>query len=470
MNSCQPKSKTYFFTGNTNKSCCELVTLLRKNKLLLNETNLTEDRLFNFQKAVTFYQFANVFNFSSLEKTALCYIERCFTTAVKTECFLELDCARISKVLASSGLKVGSEVDVYKAASAWLRHRVEERKKFARKVVLAARLHQLSRRTLRFLLSEPRTDECAEVLKKVLADERPYCNKTAVYFTSRRCNQSVLICGGWDVENHRYCQKVSKLNVGGDNFSTEVFPLLPLVEFPLTAVSLKDEVYVFGNYFVIGSMALTYCVVKYSPVTASWVRIADMYDTRVGWCSCSFGENIWVIGGERNSDQADATLRFDPEDYAWQLKARMNRDRFSASCAVFEGRIVVSGGHHPPEWQVPSVECYDAAADVWTSMSNLVEGRDNHSMVVTRGKLLVIGGTRTGTCEVYDGSSKKFVRLMSPDLRWGQAVSVRGEVFVFKHDMPYFYVYDVDEKKWVRKESRVTWKKEHYTCVKLPFY
>ena len=212
------------------------------------------------------------------------------------------------------------------------------------------------------------------------------------------------------------------------------------------------------------------CVVKSSPVTGSWVRVAEMHDRRKDWCSCAFDDKIWVIGGERNHGQADATLRFDPEDYAWQLKARMNKDRFSASCAVFEGRIVVSGGHHPLEGQLSTVESYDAAADAWTSMPNLVEGRDNHSMVVTRGKLLVIGGTRTGTCEVYDGSSKKFVRLMSPDLRWGQAVSVRGEVFVFKHDMPYFYVYDVDEKEWVRKESRVTWKKEHYKCVKLPFY
>ena len=246
-------NKNISFTGNTNKSYCELVTLLRQNKLLLNETNWTEDRLFISQKAATFYQFANVFNFSSLEKTALCYIERCFTTAVKTECFLELDCARISKVLASSGLKVGSEIDVYNAASAWLRHRVEERRKFARKVVLAARLHQLSRSTLRFLLSEPRTDECAEVLKKVLADELSYCNKTAVYFISRRCNQSVLFCGGWDVQNHCYCNKVSKLIVGGDNFSTETFPSLPLMGSPLAAVSLKDEVYVFGNCYVSGN-------------------------------------------------------------------------------------------------------------------------------------------------------------------------------------------------------------------------
>ena len=215
-------------------------------------------------------------------------------------------------------MKVGSEIDVYKAAAAWLRYRVEERRKFAQKVVLAARLHQLSRRTLRFLLSEPRTDECAEVLKKVLADERPYCNKTAVYSTSRRCNQSVLICGGWDVENHRYCQKVSKLNVGGDNFSTETFPPLPLMVSPLTAVSLKDEVYVFGNCYVSGLPALTRgsmrkCVVKYSPVTASWVRVADMYDRRKSWCSCAFDDKIWVIGGERNHGQADATLRFDPE-------------------------------------------------------------------------------------------------------------------------------------------------------------
>ena len=165
-----------------------------------------------------------------------------------------------------------------------------------------------------------------------------------------------------------------------------------------------------------------------------------MPDTRVGWCSCAFGNKIWVIGGERDQGEAHATLRFDPEDYGWELTAGMKRDRFGASCAVFEGRIVVSGGNHLPAWQVPSdsVEGYDAAADVWTSMPKLVDGRDNHSMVVTRGKL--IGGSSIGTCEVLDGTSKKFVLLKSPNLTFGQAVSVRGEVFVFGRNKPYFYV------------------------------
>ena len=41
------------------------------------------------------------------------------------------------------------------------------------------------------------------------------------------------------------------------------------------------------------------CVVKYSPVTGSWVRVAEMHDRRKGWCSCAFGDKIWVIGGEK---------------------------------------------------------------------------------------------------------------------------------------------------------------------------
>ena len=48
-----------------------------------------------------------------------------------------------------------------------------------------------------------------------------------------------------------------------------------------------------------------------------------------------------------------------------------NVDRENASCAVFEGRIVVTGGYNDNEGLLNTVEAYDHIDYSWKNMPNM---------------------------------------------------------------------------------------------------
>ena len=61
-------------------------------------------------------------------------------------------------------------------------------------------------------------------------------------------------------------------------------------------VCIKDDVYVFGgrdNFYGY----LIRSIEKYSHVTKTWKRVADMYDDRDSFCTCSFMGNVIVMAG-----------------------------------------------------------------------------------------------------------------------------------------------------------------------------
>ena len=70
----------------------------------------------------------------------------------KTDNFLQLDLQSLKKFLSSSKLLITSEIDVVKAANLWVNFKYRERSKFARSLLLAARLPLLNENMLRCIL------------------------------------------------------------------------------------------------------------------------------------------------------------------------------------------------------------------------------------------------------------------------------------------------------------------------------
>ena len=91
-----------------------------------------------------FYNLANLYNFSSLAETTLNYIQRCYTMVVKTQSFLELSFKQVAKIFSSSELNIHSEIEVFNAAINWLKHKNEERSKYAKQLLLTVRFHLFS--------------------------------------------------------------------------------------------------------------------------------------------------------------------------------------------------------------------------------------------------------------------------------------------------------------------------------------
>ena len=57
-------------------------------------------------------------------------------------------------------------------------------------------------------------------------------------------------------------------------------------------------------------------------------------------------EKFYLIGGSNSRDDYTRAicLEFDRKSYEWNKMTRMHEERESSACAIFAGRIVVSGG------------------------------------------------------------------------------------------------------------------------------
>ena len=79
------------------------------------------------------------------------------------------------------------------------------------------------------------------------------------------------------------------------------------------------------------------------------IVLPSTLDERSRFCICSFMKKIYVIGGYRGKQEnfgscINSSMCYDIKNNKWTYVASMIESRNNASCAVFEGKIVVTGG------------------------------------------------------------------------------------------------------------------------------
>ena len=395
---------------------------------------------------------------------------------VETQNFLELQFDIVLKILASSDLNCHSELEVFDAASNWLKHHSEERIKFAKQLLLTVRLPLLSDYALKHLSTSYSSfiehNECVDILKATsVSKEKHFRNKSSNYYTSRYCNQNkfnMLICSGYD-KNGINVENVKQID-GSNLNNVKDLPSIKEERSSSKAVCIKGEVYVFGGIIYNDThRTLITSVEKYSPSSNTWNRVADIYDYRQCYCACGFIDKIFVIGGYNvGLMDTKSCLQFDTKDNRWKEVAPMNESRLEAACTVFEGNIVVSGGTF--DGYLNTVESYDVIADKWSSMPNMVNGKSSHSLVVVRNKLFVIGDYKD-TCEVFDNNIRKFVVLKSPEISYlNTAVSIGSKIVIFQHNTSSMSCYDADKNEWSEEPCELTEHLCEFSCAKFPRY
>ena len=138
---------------------------------------------------------------------------------------------------------------------------------------------------------------------------------------------------------------------------------------------------------------------------------------------------------------------------------RMQTARCYHSCAVFAGKIVVTGGLYLDETR-GSVEAYDHFENKWSYMPDLLKYRSGNGSVAMGNKLYVIGGIDTKDCEVFDYISNKFTLIKPLPLKYGYGdcnskvsfFRVKDKIIV-KYDaedkeVDNIYIYDTHKDKW----------------------
>ena len=263
---------------------------------------------------------------------------------------------------------------------------------------------------------------------------------------------------------------------------SHVLPPMKKERFNHVAVCIKGEVYVLGGYssnnYTEGYFNnIPKFIEKYSPVTNVWSTVADMYDKRHKFCACAYVDKIFLFGGRYNlKGRLSSNLQFNTRDCKWKETSVSTAilQRSQAACAVFERNVVVAGGFdYINNVQFNTVESYNVANDTWAPMPSMIEKRSNHSLVVVKRKLFVIGGGRMqASCEFFDNVCKKFVALKTIVLRHRrvEAVSFGNKILVVELLKRTVLSYDVEKDECSEESCGAIKDLINFAFIKLPPY
>ena len=426
-------------------------------------------QVISVQNVAMIYTLAKLYNMKYFGKVALRLIDSCYFYVVKTKNFLELDFYILLKILSSSSLNTDSEIEISNSLIIWLKHKLNERCKFAKQLLYKVRLTLLSQYELQHLLdsisSLSISEECVNTLKEVNMKQL-FLTKSSCYYTSRCCDHEsfdVLIFGGY---KGRKCDVGKCVYQVKTSYSIGKFKRLPSMivrRCNSNAVYLKGDVYLIGGENRSGYIR---SIEKYSCMNKTWSKLAfDMLDDRIRISTCSFIDRIFIIGGKLLRNATKSCFNFN--DNSVKAVAEMNFSRQSSACIVFRGKIVVCGGCGVGGKKLKCVESYDVFGDRWTSMPDMIYARKNHNLVVVSNKLFVIGTCR-GPCEVFDTSFNKFVFLKKKSTI-NKVLSIGNRIVVFPNKEP-IICYDFDEKCLFSWLCKTTQSFRNYSCVKIPVF
>ena len=460
-----------------------LIVFLKLTYILLNEdlqTKVTEKiaKKIKVENVAEYYQISGQYGLVNIAKSTLDLMKRCFSMVAETNGFKELPFNLVKKILASSSLKIDTEIEVFKAAESWLNFNYKNRSKYAKDLLLKVRFPLLSDSALKSVITKNSSlfegKDCIHLVKS-LTDKHDfkggvYKKKNQNYFAQRYCNQSrqnILVCYPTKTklkmkkrkQKNKEIEKEKKsmtLTLIDSNTLTNVKSCKLITEndqFEL--VTIRGEVYIFTR-FCKSSFHERPSVFKCSTDKNYLSTVGKMPDNRDFFSVCAFMDNIFVIGGRSLVDFQcfNTCLQFDVERSEWTEVCGMKATRMSCASSVFEGRIIVSGGKHFNNTILNSVEAYDPAADSWSNMPDMVEARYCHRSVAMGNKLFVIGNHSSKDlrqCEVFDSTCNKFTLLKSPKAFPRVNIALIGNKITVFDDMV-AWCYDVIEGVWSEKD------------------
>ncbi|MBS1694471.1 MAG: protein kinase [Actinobacteria bacterium] len=129
-------------------------------------------------------------------------------------------------------------------------------------------------------------------------------------------------------------------------------------------------------------------------VNSRWVELPPLLQPRAAAAAAVVGDRIIVAGGVGANGRPLATTEiFDGA--SWRLGADMPTPRQMVAGAS-DGRVVYAVGGTNGTSDLATVESYDPAADVWTTLPGLPDARSDLGAAVADGRLVAVGGMSGG--------------------------------------------------------------------------
>lgn len=245
--------------------------------------------------------FADTHSCLTLQEAADVYAQQHYLEVLDSREFLELNSEDLATLLESEDLNVQSEEQVFESVMTWVKHDVDQRKKYLAAVLKHVRLPLLDRAYLVSKVGlEPlirQNEDCRDLVDEakdylLLPEQRSQLSGPRT--TPRRPMRSdevLFAVGGW---------------CSGD------------------AISLVE---------------------KYNTRTNEWKVAATMSKRRCGVGIAVLGELLYAIGGHDGSSYLNSVERYDPKTNQWSANlAPTSSCRTSIGVGILEGQVYAIGG------------------------------------------------------------------------------------------------------------------------------
>ena len=200
--------------------------------------------------------------------------------------------------------------------------------------------------------------------------------KPSVLYENRFCDQNEfdIIINHDDGENKDATN--SKIQIETTYVKCNIF-LIPLTAnhcFAKTAAIGSDMFVLNGSD---KKVRKTCCV--YVRSRSTWKNLKPMPDSRKYFSVCSFINSIYIISGYLDEcGCVKGCFKYDTNHNKWTKIADLKIDRSRSTCAVFEGKIVATGGFRY-NGITKSAESYDHHENKWSHFPDMIGWRDKHS-------------------------------------------------------------------------------------------
>uniref|UniRef100_A0A3P8Q424 BTB domain-containing protein n=1 Tax=Astatotilapia calliptera TaxID=8154 RepID=A0A3P8Q424_ASTCA len=372
-------------------------------------------------------QFAETMMCTTLYDSANSFLHQHFVEVSLSEEFLGLRTEELLELVGCDELNVKAEEQVFEAVLAWVHHDQDRRETLLPELLSKVRL-PLCRPE--FLSDRVQQDElircchkCRDLVDEakdfhLMPERRPHL---PTFKTRQRCCTSIT----------GLIYAVGGLNSSGDSLNVvEVFD--PIGNFwercqPMrTARSRVGVAVVNGLLYAIGGydgQSRLSTVEVYNPETDNWTRVSSMNSQRrwtvVTEMSASrsaagvtvFDGRIVVSGGHDGLQIFNTVEYYNHHTNRWHPAAPMLNKRCRHGAAALGSHMYVAGGYDGSGF-LSGAEVFSSASGQWSLLVAMNTRRSRVSLVSTSGRLYAVGG--------YDGQSNlSSVEMYNPDTnRW----------------------------------------------------
>jgi hypothetical protein len=140
-------------------------------------------------------------------------------------------------------------------------------------------------------------------------------------------------------------------------------------------------------------------VVPVPPTLPLWVPIRALPAGRSGLALGVAGGSVHAIGGWDGRSVLGATLRFEPEQVAWQPVADKPTPVREVRAVEVRGQLIVPGGCDARGQALSVVEAFDPGLDQWRELAPLPAPRCAYGLAVLEGQVYLFGGRESTSPE-----------------------------------------------------------------------